>query len=96
MINNPMIVAIQNEINLSITVAAALTEAVIPAFAYKRIITPSTAPSPPGKSGIIPTSVAAINTSPIEISETLAPKAKNTRYTRNISIPHMTNDNGRA
>ncbi len=45
----PMKDVIQNDINLSTMVAAALIEGGTPAAEYKMIMTPSTAPIPPGK-----------------------------------------------
>ena len=77
-INSPMIVVIQNDIKRSITVAAALVDGDIPDDEYNKIMNPSTAPSPPGSSGIIPTSEATMNTSPIIIGDTVHPNAVNT------------------
>jgi len=48
----PMNEVIQNDINLSTMVTAALIEGGTPAAEYKMIMTPSTAPIPPGRSGI--------------------------------------------
>ena len=58
----PMNDVIQNDINLSTMVAAALIDGGTPAAEYNMIITPSTAPTPPGSNGIIPISVAMTNT----------------------------------
>ena len=57
---------------------------------------PSTAPRPPGRRGIIPAREAKINTSPITTGLTLAPNAKNTKYTLSISNIQITKDNGSA
>ena len=48
---------IQNDINLSITVTAALIDDVIPAAEYNKTIVPSTVPKPPGNNGIIPNKI---------------------------------------
>lgn len=75
----PKIVASQNEINLSITVAAALMDGETPAVEKIRIIVPSIAPRPPGRRGIMPTKEDTMNTSAIIMKLTLAPNAKNTK-----------------
>ena len=74
----PIMVVIQNEISLSTMVAAALMDGGTPAAENKIIITPSTAPRPPGRRGIIPSKVEIIKTSAITTGETSTPKAKNT------------------
>ena len=91
-----MNVVIQNEIRRSTTVAAALIDADIPDAEYSSIINPSIAPNPPGSNGIIPTSDATMNTSPIITGDTVQPNDRNTKYTLNISIIHIKNDNGSA
>ena len=73
-----MMVVIQNEISLSTIVAAALMDGGTPAAENRIIMTPSTAPKPPGRRGIIPSKVEIIKTSAMVIGETGAPKAKNT------------------
>ena len=69
---------IQNDINLSTMVAAALMDGGTPAAEYKIIITPSTAPTPPGRSGISPISVAITKTAAMIPRGTGVPKAENT------------------
>ena len=93
-ISSPIIVVIQNDISLSITVDAALIEAEIPDDLYSIIMNPSIAPSPPGSSGIIPTSDDTMNISPTRNGETVHPNARNTTYTLSISIAHIRIDNG--
>ena len=58
----PMKDVIQNDINLSTMVAAALIDGGTPAAEYNIIIMPSTAPTPPGSKGIIPIRVAITKT----------------------------------
>jgi len=58
-----MIEVSQNDINRSTIVAAALIGSGTPAAENKIIITPSTAPKPPGRSGINPIKVDIIKTS---------------------------------
>ena len=61
----PINEVIQKDINLSTIVAAALIDGGTPAAEYKIIIIPSTAPTPPGRSGINPIKVAITNTAAI-------------------------------
>jgi hypothetical protein len=60
-----MMMTIHNDIIRSTSVAAVLTDALTPAMEYKRIITPSIDPRPPGKAGMTPINDETKNTDAI-------------------------------
>ena len=86
---------IQNDMSLSTMVAAALMDGGTPAAENKIIITPSTAPTPPGSKGIIPIKVAITNTAAIIPRGTGVPNDEKTMYTllkSNILMAYIDND----
>lgn len=68
---------IQNDINLSMIVAAALIDGGTPAIENIIIIIPSTAPTPPGSNGINAINAEITNTDAMINNETCVLNAKN-------------------
>lgn len=89
--NTPSIITIHNDIARSINVTAVLTDAATPAIEYKRIITPSIEPNPPGNAGIIPINVETRNTAAIipRIRERQMLEIPRTLLTIQGTIPEM-------